>query len=176
LRFNDTNNGIIFNNFFNEQHQEIRFVNLTISGAMELYSIVNVYFEDVVLNGSAIFDKPNGQLWNVGGGNNDEYLEKELSVTTTMTRFTYNAFTNRPHYCINIFGNVIINDSKFYGHSTCVNTIIDYRGEDIYKFIVDNSYFNGMYENKCINLFNSANAVISSLIFENGYAIINGGY
>ncbi|OUM62690.1 hypothetical protein PIROE2DRAFT_10950 [Piromyces sp. E2] len=176
LKFSDPSQGIYLYNLFYEQDQEIKFKNMTVIGRMEFFSIVNVKFEDFVLNGVAIFDKADRQIWNSGTPvYNMEYLQKQLVVTIYMTRMTYNAYTTTPHYCINIFGNVKIKDSEFYGHATCVNTIIDYRGEGVSEFIVSNSYFNGMHENKLINLFNSINAVFTDSTFENGFTEINGG-
>lgn len=175
LKFNDSK-GIILNNLLYEANQEIKFVNVTIIGHMELYSIVNVTIEDVILNGSALFDRANKYLWATEEYNyNTEYMEKNLYVTIIMKNFTFNALTNTAYRCLNLYGNVIINDSNFYGHSSCVYNLLDYNGESIYNLKIFNSYFNGMYTNKCLNIYNAVKSVIESSTFENGVANDYGG-
>ncbi|OUM62869.1 hypothetical protein PIROE2DRAFT_10730 [Piromyces sp. E2] len=176
LKFNNIKNGMIFTNSLYEINQEIKFVNLTITGHLELYSIVNVIFEDVEINGNVLFDKSNKYLWSSGDYNyNIEYFEKNLNVTITMTRITYTSLSDTPTYCLNLFGNVILKDSKFYGHSLCTYAIIDYNGEDTNNLSISNSYFNGMYENECIKIYNAKNTNINSSIFENGTSNVYGG-
>ncbi|ORX42623.1 hypothetical protein BCR36DRAFT_337130, partial [Piromyces finnis] len=102
-------------------------------------------------------------------------MEKNLDVTITLKRILYNAYTNTAYRCINLFGNVIIDDSEFYGHSSCVDTILDYNGEYYNYLSISNSYFNGMHSNKCLKIYNSALATIDSCSFENGLANVYGG-
>ncbi|ORX42621.1 hypothetical protein BCR36DRAFT_306403, partial [Piromyces finnis] len=172
LNFSDIGNGIILTNLLYKTTQEIKFTNLTITGRLEFYSIVNVELEDVIINGSFLFDKSNNYIWDSGSDSsyNAEYMEKNLDVTITLKRILYNAYTNTAYRCINLFGNVIIDDSEFYGHSSCVDTILDYNGEYYNYLSISNSYFNGMHSNKCLKIYNSALATIDSCSFENGLA------
>jgi len=231
LKFTNLIDGIVLTNSLYETNQEIQFVNITLIGHMQFFSCVNLKFENVVLNGAALFDKTYHNLWNakiINGEEVDDYdddddddeflneeeiddydedydgeflnerelknndekflnkretkndneflnLEKELHVTTTMKNVTYYAYTGDPEFCLNLFGNVIINDSKFYGHSSCAHSIIYYQGNNYTRFTVSNSYFNGMHEIRPLFLVNTSNAIIDSSTFENGYGKGNGG-
>eukprot|EP00833_Pecoramyces_ruminatium_P005720 jgi/Orpsp1_1/1179752/evm.model.c7180000070648.1 len=175
LKFNDISKGMILTNLNYELNQEIKFVNLTFSGRMEIYSIVNVIFEDVVYNGNLYFDKLNKNILNSKEYNyNREYLNKNLKMNITMSRIIYNALTLTPYRCINLYGNVVINESNFYGHESCVNAIIQYNGDGINNIDISSSYFNGMYKNECIYIYNSVSASIEFSTFENGESYVGG--
>jgi len=175
LNFEDTNNGIIYTNLVYDKTQEIKFANITIRGHLELYRIVNVIFEDVNIDGSILFDKEFNYIWGDYISNGSEYLMNIVDITISMSKMIYNAIGYKNEYCIRLIGDVIINDSQFYGDGSCGETIIEYYGEDLYTMDVSNIYFNGMYKNNCFFLYSVPLATFYSSTFENGVATNYGG-
>ncbi|ORX38755.1 hypothetical protein BCR36DRAFT_22831 [Piromyces finnis] len=91
-----------------------------------------------------------------------------------MTRIIFNGLTKSADNCLNLHGNVKIDNSKFYGNSLCDNSIIYYDGGNINNITVSDSYFNGVYSNNCINMINGNFSKINSSTFENCSGYISG--
>ena len=98
-----------------------------------------------------------------------------VDITISMLKMIYNAIGYKNEYCIRLIGNVIINDSQFYGDASCGETTIEYYGEDLYTMDVSNIYFNGMYKNNFLILDSASSATFHSSSFENGVTTNYGG-
>lgn len=93
-----------------------------------------------------------------------------------MNNFKYFALIDLKYNCINLYGNVKINNSYFYGNPLCKNSLIYYNGKNINNIDIINSYFDGVYSNNCLTIIDSIKSNIYSSIFERGGGYINGGY
>eukprot|EP00833_Pecoramyces_ruminatium_P017545 jgi/Orpsp1_1/1191577/evm.model.d7180000087121.1 len=167
LKFNDYNKRLVFINSNYNSTQEIIFANLTIYGRTELYNVVNVKMEDISIYGSLYIDngKSSGEYYD------ENYISKNLDVTITITRLLYMVL----YRSINLIGNVIINDSQFYGHGSSLSHILNYNGEYKNSIGIYNSYINGMHSNGCLSISAAYLATVESTSFENGASSVNGG-
>lgn len=152
LNFNNINHGFIFNNTIDK----IKFNDITINGHLEFIKAKNVVIENAVINGSMDFD------------NNVKLIE--------LNSLQFFGLSSGRFSCINLYGNVNIKYSSFFGNYYCLNSILTYYGESINSIDISNSYFNGVYLNTCI-IINSAKLVnIFSSKFENGSSYLEEGY
>lgn len=157
LKFSNLNNGFKVTNLFRIE-QEINFINVTIYGNVQFNNIDNVKFEDVIINGTIDVNK----------------ISKN-DITITMKKIIYNGLTNSRINCLNLYGNINIDDSKFYGSSLCTNNLLYHNGETLNTVNISNSYFNGMSSNNCIKMIGRVSANINTSTFENCYGLIEGG-
>eukprot|EP00833_Pecoramyces_ruminatium_P008952 jgi/Orpsp1_1/1182984/evm.model.c7180000083373.1 len=139
--------------YFGENVSEIEFSNISING--------NIFFDNnerITLVNSTM----NGYIYSNFEKNSNEYVK--------ITNFSYRT-SNYPSYsCINLGGNLEIENSKFIGNSYCENRLLDYVGLDKYEISINNSYFSGEHGCPCLNIANSVNADIENSIFEKGYS------
>jgi len=129
---------------------------------MRFSNVVNLSLEDVILNGSMDIDKTS-------------INNSDLKMTVNMKRILYNGLVDSKDNCLNLYGNIDINDSKFYGSPFCEDSVIYYNGENVNSINISNSYFNGMYSNNCINISNGFSTNINSSSFENCSEHFEGG-
>ncbi|KAL6611930.1 hypothetical protein LY90DRAFT_506492 [Neocallimastix californiae] len=154
ITFSGEANGFIFQNTL----QEISLHKITIYGDLNFIHNSNILILDVILNGAMNINE---------NSINNESIQ--------MDNFTYNSSKNLRTNCIQLHGNVEISNSSFYGSSFCKDSVLYYDGENLNSIKISNSYFNGMYQNNCLNLMNSASSNIIFSKFEKGKANINGG-
>ncbi|OUM62047.1 hypothetical protein PIROE2DRAFT_11751 [Piromyces sp. E2] len=131
--------------------------------------VINVILEDSNINGSIDIDKT---LIIDEENMNEEYYEDDypknyMNVTVSMKNIIFNGLTDSKFNCINLYGNVKIDQSKFYGSPLFENSILSYNGESRNTIKISNSYFNGVYSNNCISMDNGIFADINSSEFEN---------
>ncbi len=103
--------------------------------------------------------------------NSNNYVEiKNLNYTTSEKLKLGN--------CINLSGNVKIDNSYFYGNSSCENRLLHYNGFGKYTLKLQKSNFDGNYECPFLSIENALNANIETSYFEKGYSSggIDGGY
>ena len=163
-------------NLFYSKTEEFKFANITIHGRLDLYNIINIKFEDVNVEGSFYFDKDLNYISkNYGSKVYYEYLKYIYDISITMSKVIYKGLGYYNSYCISLRGNVIINDSQFYGGTSCEMNIINYFGDNYYNMDVSNMYCNGMYINKCFYMENVPSVTIYSSTFENGASINSSG-
>jgi len=176
IKFNNVTNGIIFTNSLNSSKQEIKFKNISINGYLKFNSIVNMVLEDANINGTMDIDKTiDIDKDNISDEDYENYMNNYLNVTITMKKIIYNGLTDSKYNCINLYGNVIIDESKFYGSPFCENSLIHYDGESFNSINISNSHFDGMFSNNCISMINGNSADIGSSEFENCSGHLDGG-
>eukprot|EP00833_Pecoramyces_ruminatium_P003568 jgi/Orpsp1_1/1177600/evm.model.c7180000062083.1 len=154
LEFNNTLSKFIFSN---ENIEEIYLNNLTIYGNLEFINYQNVNINNVVLYGRMDFNN----------GISDNKLINIINFR--YYGLSYDKLNLKSNNCINLYGNVFINNSYFNGNSSCTNNILSYDGENINSIKINESYFNGNYIVGCISIIDSIKSEISSSIFENSY-------
>jgi len=154
ITFNDLSLGFSFN----DSIQEVIFKNISINGTLKFTQIDDIEIDNVILNGSFIISE---------NANNNTVKLNNLSFTSLRNSST--------DFCFWLHGNVIINNSTFYGSSFCNNSVLYYNGENQHSLNISNSYFNGMYSNSCLDIIDTNNFEVSTSLFENGYTIA-GGY
>ncbi|KAG4094051.1 hypothetical protein H8356DRAFT_1401743 [Neocallimastix lanati (nom. inval.)] len=149
-------NKLIFNN---ENIKEIHINKLTIYGFLDFVKYQEVILENVVLYGRLNF-------------NNYKESNKLIDISNFQYYDKLNIKTNN---CIDLYGNVIINNSYFYGNPSCSDSLLSFKGENINNLQINNSYFDGAYSNNCVSISNSSKSHISSSLFEKGGSFKNGG-
>jgi len=79
--------------------------------------------------------------------------------------------------CINLSGNVEIDNSQFWGGSSC-QRIFQHEGYDKYTILIKNSYFSGEYNSSCLKIKNELQSYVMDSFFEKGYCkpYTDGGY
>lgn len=154
LELNDISNNIIFN--YNVK--EININNITIKGQIIINNENNVVFNNTILYGG--LDTFSGRI------NGENIL---------MNDFTFYSLSSKKSNCINMYGNAKIDNSFFYGSSSCTDRILYYDGENINDINISNSYFNGMYINGCLKITNAIKSNIINSFFEKGAAYKLGG-
>ena len=147
LRFNEISKEFILNNSF----EEFKLINVTLYGSLKFNNIKNVNLENSVLHGTMKFDSSN---------TNNEMIE--------MNNFIYYLDTDITNNGIELYGNVTIKHSNFYGNSNCKESILYYNGGNINKIDISDSYFDGKYSNNCLSIYDAISSNISSSIFKNG--------
>ncbi|ORX47574.1 hypothetical protein BCR36DRAFT_398414 [Piromyces finnis] len=137
---------------FTDNVKEVILKDLSIIGNIYFDNNIKVTISSVSLIGNIYSDFKN----------NNEYLK--------IKDFKYKSSTFPSNNCINLGGNVEIENSEFFGSISCKNRLINYEGLDKYKMSIQNSYFNG--ENSCpfINIKNGINITINESRFEKGFS------
>lgn len=156
INFTNKISGLVFN----DSIQEIKISNVTINGKLELINNKNVIIDNVILHGS---------IDSNSNSNKSELLELNNFI------FQASIDSDLKYNCINLYGNVKINNSTFYGNSLCMDSILYYNGENLNSIEIKNSNFNGVYSNNCLNI-NNAKSVIENSKFEKGANYIGKGY
>jgi len=155
LQFTEITNGFIFTSLLDSNIQEIKFSNISIYGYLQFSNNINVILENAIINGSIDINK------------DQQDKGSNLDTKVTMKEITFNGLTNSKVNCLNLYGNVVIDDSKFYGNQLFEDSIIYYNGESSYSIKISNSYFNGMYSNNCISMKDGISVDINLSVFEN---------
>eukprot|EP00833_Pecoramyces_ruminatium_P000633 jgi/Orpsp1_1/1174665/evm.model.c7180000050902.1 len=155
INFTNKISGLVFN----DSIQEIKISNVTINGKLELINNKNVIINNVILHGS---------IDSNSNSNKSELLELNNFI------FQASIDSDLKYNCINLYGNVKINNSTFYGNSLCMDSILYYNGENLNSIEIKNSNFNGVYSNNCLNI-NNAKSVIENSKFEKGANYIGKG-
>eukprot|EP00833_Pecoramyces_ruminatium_P003702 jgi/Orpsp1_1/1177734/evm.model.c7180000062623.1 len=137
--------------YFGENVADIEFLNISINGNINFNNNKRITLKNSSLTGYIYsnFEKSN------------EYIK--------LTNFSYKTSNVQSYHCINLGGNIEIENSEFYGSSLCQNRLFDYTGLDKYKINITNSYFSGGYSCPCINIINSVNVNIENSTFEKAY-------
>jgi len=146
---NFINNGTQF--YFTENVKEIEFQNLSIIGNLFFENNINVIFKSVSIFGSI-------------DSNFDKYNEK-----VSFTNVNYQSSTISTDYCINLGGNVNINNSQFLGSSSCKLRLLNFNGLNKYNLEIKNSHFDGNYECPCLKVDKGKNINIYSNYFTRGH-------
>jgi len=146
LQFKNITNGFIFTSSLNSNFQEIKFSNISIKGYLQFNNDINVILENAIIDGS---------------------IDTNKSHKVTIKKIIFNGLTDSKISGLNLYGNVVIKDSKFYGNQLFEDSIIYYNGESNYSIKISNSYFNGMYSNNCISMKDGISADINMSTFEN---------
>ncbi|OUM59154.1 hypothetical protein PIROE2DRAFT_15380 [Piromyces sp. E2] len=174
LQFNNNDIGFIFNSI-----PEIKIYHLTISGNLHFIKNRNIVFEDVDLKGILdIYETFDNNIYyslnNIDKYNT--YYSENLNLNIKLNNFNYYAQTNtQKENCINLYGNVVIDNSKFYGNSLCKDSLIKFDGEELNNISITNSNFNGMFFNNCLSIYNAKHSTIKLSTFEKGNASVTGG-
>ncbi|ORX49720.1 hypothetical protein BCR36DRAFT_353422 [Piromyces finnis] len=136
-----------------------------IKGNLKFKNNMEVDIDNVLIMGTLDF---NNQCFN------DQCI-KNQSININNIIFNAEAEIDSKEYCINLFGNVNISNSLFYGNSLCKNGIMKYDGENMNNIKIDESYFDGNYSNQCLKIINSLKSFITSSKFEKGASFKTGG-
>ncbi|OUM59146.1 hypothetical protein PIROE2DRAFT_15404, partial [Piromyces sp. E2] len=159
LNFSNINNGFIFGNSI----KEIELSKISINGNLKFMNNNKVEIGNVNINGILDF---NSQCFD------DQCIDDQSIIINNLN---FHSKTESKEYCINLFGNVKINNSFFYGNSSCKNGIMKYDGEHMNNIEIIDSYFNGEYLNQCLKITDSLKSEIISSKFEKGASYKNGG-
>eukprot|EP00833_Pecoramyces_ruminatium_P002513 jgi/Orpsp1_1/1176545/evm.model.c7180000058021.1 len=169
LKFNDYDVGFLFNTI-----PEVNISHLTIHGNLHFIKNRNIVIEDVNLFGALNIDKTFDQNIYESLNSQDKYYTyyaENLDLEVKIKEFNYNVLgKNEKENCINLYGNVVIEDSQFYGSSLCQNSLVSYNGEELNAITITNTKFNGASANNCLSINNAKNSLIQSSQFENGFA------
>lgn len=146
---------------FDENVKEIEIRNLSIEGDLNFNNNEKVTIDSVNLYGNVNS--------NFDSDSNNDYIN--------ISNVNYYPSIQANNNCINLSGNVNIFNSSFYGNSSCENRLIEYNGMNKYKFMINNSYFNGNNQCPFLSIENGLNVNINVTKFENGYSSdsISGG-
>lgn len=150
---------------------------------MEFINSINVIIENVELNGSLDFNgilNPDLSYIKNSDETNDYlafYEAPILDRSISINNFIFNAMTNFERYnCINLYGKVQIENSKFNGNSKCLDSLLFYNGEDTSTISIKNSQFDGAYSNTCLTLIEAQeNSLVKDCVLKNGGAYLNNG-
>jgi len=159
LKLNNETSSLIFNSSI----PQIKIENLSIEGHINFKKYSNINFNNVILNGNLDIENYN----------------KKGNGIMKFENFEFHSlmkFNSTKDNCIELYGEVIINESSFYGSSSCLDSIINYNGNEYNNFKVTKSYFDGMYLNSCLSLNFSNFTNIESTNFNRGASNDNGGY
>jgi len=110
---------------------------MTIKGHLEFNNHNVVNMDNIIMEGSIDFSSNNTE---------NNYIH-----------FNHVQFYGRREkkgHCIHLYGQVEIENSKFYGHPLCEQAIIWYDGENHYDLKIFNSIFDGVYINPCLYVTN----------------------
>jgi len=144
-------------------------------------SVEEIEIKSINIIGDLFFKKNNKRiiLDNVylNGYINSDFDENSSS-NIEIKDFTYKPKKESVENCINLSGNVKIDNSYFYGDSSCQNRLLHYNGFTNFIININKSYFNGEYKCPFLGIENASKANIKSSLFEKGYSSenIDGGY
>ncbi|ORX51868.1 hypothetical protein BCR32DRAFT_273587 [Anaeromyces robustus] len=156
LKFNNKLFGIIFS----DSIKSLTIKNISIHGYLKFENISKVNIENIDIYGTIDF-----------------YNDTINNQSVKINNLIYHAISNSNsiNNCIELFGNIVISNSIFYGNTSCENSIVSYNGENINNIEISNSHFDGVYSNNCLEINNAFKSNILSSIFEKGGAYIKGG-
>lgn len=155
ITFNNKISGLIFN----DNIQNIKLKNITINGYLEFKNNKKIEIENIVLNGSINVNK-----------------EKNNYGLFEFINSKFKASTELKNNCIELYGNVLIKNSEFFGNNKCMDYIINYKGENLFDINIYGSYFNGKFSNSCLHISEALYLNVTSSKFLNGENYRIGGY
>ncbi|ORX84042.1 hypothetical protein BCR32DRAFT_242928 [Anaeromyces robustus] len=138
--------------YFKENVQEIEIFYISIFGNIRFENNVDISIDEVNLYGSI-----------------DSNFESKSNLIE-ISNFNYYPSSIYRDNCINLEGNVLLEDSFIYGNSFCQNRLLNYNGLDKYTITIVNTKFSGEYECSCVNINNGLNVSIKDSLFEKAYA------
>jgi len=141
----------IFNN-----NNSIKFYNITLNGQILFNENKNVFIENVNFNGYINATLNDGNVF---------IKSSQMTSESTYNNTIDDAFIFRN-------GNIIIEDSKFYGNRRIKN-LINFDGNNKYQIKIIDSFFDGNYESSHINISNGEIKLEGSKLI-NGYSYENG--
>ncbi|KAL6612841.1 7 transmembrane sweet-taste receptor of 3 GCPR-domain-containing protein [Neocallimastix sp. 'constans'] len=136
---------------FESTIDEIEIKNITINGNLNFINNKRVALEFLIINGNINSDFSDGS---------NEYVK--------LKNILYHPYKQLSYNCINLSGNVFIENSEFHGNSICRNRIIHYDGLKIYNLNIKYTKFSGEYQNSCLSIYNTY-AEINFSNFEKGF-------
>jgi len=141
--------------YFTENVKEIEFKNLSIKENLFFDNNINVSFDTVNIYGSidSNFEKNNEKIY---------FLNVSFTASNLPTDF-----------CVNLSGNIEIDNSIFLGNKACQKRLFHFNGLDKYKLDIKNSYYNGNYECPLIRINNGKNVELYASYFDKGYINID---
>ncbi|KAL6617356.1 7 transmembrane sweet-taste receptor of 3 GCPR-domain-containing protein [Neocallimastix sp. 'constans'] len=142
----------IFNN-----NNSIKFYNITLNGQILFNENKNVFIENVNFNGYINATLNDGNVF---------IKSSQMTSESTYNNTIDDAFIFRN-------GNIVIEDSKFYGNRRIKN-LINFDGNNKYQIKIIDSFFDGNYESSHINISNGEIKLEGSKLI-NGYSYENGG-
>jgi len=142
--------------YFDSRIEEIELKNINIIGDLFFKNNRKITLNNVFLNG---------------------YIDSDFDETSNeyvkITKFSYRPTGKSVHNCINLSGNVKIDNSSFHGDSSCQNRLIHYNGLESYNFDLKESSFNGGNECSFLSIEYASEANIEYTLFEKGYSSKN---
>jgi len=146
---------------FNSTLEEIFIESINITGTLFFKDNKYISLNEVDLNGYI-----------------DSDFNKNTNKNIEINNLTYTPGKESVENCIYLGGNVKINNSSFYGNSSCHNRIIHYYGLEYYRLFVRKSHFDGKYNCALLSIEKASNSLIENTTFINGYSSksVNGGY
>ncbi|OUM60023.1 hypothetical protein PIROE2DRAFT_14317 [Piromyces sp. E2] len=134
-------------------------------------NVKEIELKDISFKGNIFFDNNSrvtldsisfiGNINSNFDDNNNDYIKIKNSI--------YKAFSYKTNYCIYLGGNIEINNSKFYGDSSCFKNLFYFNGSNIYNLKLTNSFFSGEYKCSCLYIENGNKIDINSSLFSNGF-------
>lgn len=147
IHFSDLSHQLYFSN----NVEEIEIKNITVFGNININNNKKISIESTTLIGTILSNFTN----------TNEYVKFE--------NFIYSSNSISNYQCVNIGGNVEINNSKFISNISCQKYLLNYDGLNKYIITVKNSYFSGEYKCPCLSIENSKNVNINNSVIEKGY-------
>jgi len=146
---------------FVENIKDIELENLIIEGDLFFNNNKRIILDSVVLNGSI-----------------DSYFNNQDNEYIKFYNINYKPSETSNYNCINLSGNLYIENSIFYGSSKCNNRILHFDGLLNYDLIIENSKFDGGYECPCLSIEKTQNVIVDTTTFEKAISSekIKGGY
>ncbi|OUM64406.1 hypothetical protein PIROE2DRAFT_8794 [Piromyces sp. E2] len=137
--------------YFTENVKEIEFKNISITG--------NIFFDNNI-NINIISSSISGSI-------NSNYEKK--SGTIKLNDIDFLSSTISTDYCVNLSGNVYMDNTRFYGSSLCKRRLFNFNGLNKYRLEVTGSYFNCDYQCACMKVDKGNNVYVHSSFFDKGY-------
>jgi len=143
-------------------------------------SIEEIEIKSITINGNLYFKKNNKKIV-IDTVNLNGYIDSDFDNNSNnnieITKLNYEPTRESVENCISLSGNVKIDNSYFFGNSSCQNRLLHYNGFKKYKFDLKESDFNGDYECPFLSIKNTKKAIIETTYFEKGYSsrYIDGG-
>ncbi|OUM69451.1 hypothetical protein PIROE2DRAFT_2537 [Piromyces sp. E2] len=160
IKFDDISMGFTFYN----NVKKIKITNLTIYGYIHFEGVNEIEFENVVFYGT--LEANNGK--------------NEYNDNLKLTNIIFYGMTSLKNKkaCMDLSVDTEINNSYFYGSSSFTESIIYFNGDDKFFIYITDSYFDGAYSIRCLDLQHVKTCNIKGSTFEKGSCLTgnDGGY
>ncbi|ORX44835.1 hypothetical protein BCR36DRAFT_300750 [Piromyces finnis] len=147
LKFTNKNYKI----YFSENVKEIEIINITLYGNLQFNNNIIINLNSTSINGN-IYSNSNKK---------DGYIN--------ISNVTYRATSVSTDYCVDLSGNIEIDNSLFFGSTLCGLRLFNFNGLNKYYLKIKDTYFNGEYKCSCLSINRANDVNIYSSSFENGY-------